>query len=560
MKTTIRRKLLVSIITLLTLLYIITGAITGLYVHSLLLKQADRDNRQVLMQAMQQLDVILQMSEMTARQVMTDEDLRSIDRSTREEQQAQRYVVLSRANTLLSGYTALNPFVANIVVFLPEDRTLSNQGVLLSDHFRGREKMAWYVNFVGGASRSCISDEHETMALGSMQKVVTLAYKFRMLPDDARQENILMIDIPTSMFRDLLQSGGAYPNILVTNDGEQPLVSSPMLGPEDLRGHTNSHGVFHLPDTIALYERMDSVGWNLYYPIPRSEFNRPIALLLTGFAGLYVLVLLVSLLLLSRRIRFLVAPVHRITSTMQAAYKGNLTVSTDEHSGDEFEILSDCFNKLLEDLRRHIQQILQEEHAMKEMQLDLMMSQIHPHFIYNTLHSVVYLIEEGRGEVAIDTVYSLITLLQSVVRLGDKEVFATLGEEIALLKAYAEIASVRYPGMFHLEIHCESPLQCQRVPKVLIQPLVENAIQHGILPSGRVGHVWVRIASWRHGQVEIRVEDDGVGIDAQSLDALWNPEQGKSIHGIGLANIRNRIQFLYPAADSAFAQRPHMVY
>ncbi|MCL2033137.1 MAG: histidine kinase [Oscillospiraceae bacterium] len=555
MKTTIRKKLLISIITLLTLLYVATGTATGIYVHSLLVEQAGANNRQVLIQAIQQIDIILQLGDMTARQIMTDTDIQEVFLEARQDSQLYKYVVLSRANETLTRYIALNPFVANIVVFTPDGFTLSNQGVLLSDHFRSREQQEWFAAFTESSERTVMSGEYETMVLGSTQNVVSLAYKYKIL-SQGWQDNYLMIDIPTYMFRNMLQIDNSYQGLLIVNDEGQTIIASELLFAEDLKGENHRNGVYFLKDTITLYERMDSAGWNLYHPIPKSEFNRPITQLLTGFVGLYIFVLLISIFLLSRRIRTIVEPVHRITSTMQDAYNGNLDVHTEEHTNDEFEILSDCFNKLVGDLKEHIQQMIDEENAKKEIQMDLLMSQIHPHFIYNTLNSVVYLIEEGDGNSAIDLIYALITILQNVVRIGSKEIFAAVSDELEMVKAYAEIASVRYPKMFSLEINCDPLLLNENIPKILIQPLVENAIHHGIIPAGKPGHIWVSIDSVVPQCIDICVEDDGVGITRDCLDAVWRGEKGNAAHGVGIVNIRNRIKFLYNNIEHHFEIEP----
>lgn len=553
MKTTIRKKLLVSIISLLTMLYLITCVAASIFVRGLLVDQADRDNRQVLVQATQQMDIILQMCDMTARQVMTDEDLDGVAQAAHSGPPEQKYVIISRANTVLTRYIALNPFVANIAVLTPDGMTLSNQGVLVSDMFQSRAQAEWFRAFTQSNARMLVSDVVSTRASNQNEEVVILVYKFRMLSQEKGSDSYLMLDIPTEQFRSLLQSEGAYTDILVVNDAGQAVVASDVLAVDDLAGLKNRNGVYSLPKSIALYERMDSVGWNLYYPIPRSDFNRPITLLLAGFVGLYLLALLVVIALLSRRIGSIVAPVHSITTTMQAAYKGNLDVHTDVHSGDELEILSDCFNKLVDDLQKHIGQIIEDENTKKQMQIDLLISQIHPHFIYNTLNSAVYLIEEKNDETAIETIYSLIHILQNVVRIGSKEIFATVGEEIELVQSYTAIAAVRYPGMFTVEVDCEEGMLGESIPKVLIQPLVENAITHGVLPGGRPGSIHVAITCQRPGWLDICVEDDGVGLDEARLEAVLAGRLANSAHGVGLANIRNRIQFLYNAAGHTFS-------
>ena len=269
-----------------------------------------------------------------------------------------------------------------------------------------------------------------------------------------------------------------------------------------------------------------------------------------GLITLVLFVLFISVAFLTKRIGKITRPIHEITTTVQAAYSGNLTVKTNVKSGDELEILSNCFNKLTEDLQLHIDKLISDEKVKKQMQMDLLISQIHPHFIYNTLNSDIYLIEDEEYEESIEMIYALINILQNTVRIDSREIFSTLERELNLLTDYVMIASARYPERFTLEVECDSSLYREFVPKVLIQPLVENAINHGVIPSGSKGKIKV-IIQHRDQWLFISVEDDGIGFDQGKLDAAMS-RSSSDLHGVGLANIFNRISFLYNEAGYKF--------
>lgn len=187
----------------------------------------------------------------------------------------------------------------------------------------------------------------------------------------------------------------------------------------------------------------------------------------------------------------------------------------------------------------------QEVHKLAtEAELRALRAQINPHFLFNALTTIGYLIQSA-PESALQTLMRLTTLLRAVLRQSDGE-FSTLGEEIELIESYLEIERARFEDRLRVLIDVPEPLRSVRIPALLIQPLVENAIKHGISPQRAGGEVVIlarsscgvangSLPSFGDETLQIWVRDTGAGASEAAL------EHGRQ-HGVGLANVEQRIQ------------------
>ena len=169
--------------------------------------------------------------------------------------------------------------------------------------------------------------------------------------------------------------------------------------------------------------------------------------------------------------------------------------------------------------------------------LDRLRAQLHPHFLFNSLHAISSLVREGRNDDAVRLISGMSDLLRSVLDTEAREL--ALRDEIDLVRRYVEIQQVRFSDRLCVQIDTESATLDLRVPALLIQPLVENAVRHGMTP--RVAKTRVVVRSRRAGErLRVDVEDDGAG-----LPRGWSLEPGA---GTGLKNLRDRLQAMYGAA------------
>jgi len=176
--------------------------------------------------------------------------------------------------------------------------------------------------------------------------------------------------------------------------------------------------------------------------------------------------------------------------------------------------------------------------ALSQAQLDALRRQIEPHFLFNTLNSIAGLVREERNEDAIRMIAGLSDCLRRVLD-GSQQQEATLGEEVEFLEKYLEIQKARFADRLDVRVEVARELYQAQVPSLILQPMVENAIQHGIARRVRGGSVRVG-ASQSDGVLVLRVYNDG-----PSLPADWETSRS----GIGIPNVRNRLRSLYGASS-----------
>ena len=190
---------------------------------------------------------------------------------------------------------------------------------------------------------------------------------------------------------------------------------------------------------------------------------------------------------------------------------------------------------ILRSWRRFAQQRLDAalmREALTRAQLDALRRQIEPHFLFNTLNSAVALMREGRIDAAVDTVVALSDVLRRLIENSPQQEIS-LGEELDCLKQYLAIQKIRFADRLRVEIEVPEALLKARVPCLVLQPLVENAIQHGIAACADAGRVRLT-AACVDGHLHLAVYNDGPALAS-------SPAQS----GIGLTNVRTRLQHLY---------------
>ena len=180
----------------------------------------------------------------------------------------------------------------------------------------------------------------------------------------------------------------------------------------------------------------------------------------------------------------------------------------------------------------------------------MMISKIHPHFIYNTLNSVIVLARKQGNNDVIEMVKALILILQDGMSIHKDLLYDTIETEINVIKAYVTIQNYRYKDKIHLVIDIDDDLYSYRIAKNILQPIVENSIFHGIVPKSTDGTVTVSIHK-KEDKLCIVISDDGVGIDEEMAARIEKgsnymaSNNDNSVHSIALVNVCERLEFLY---------------
>ena len=232
-------------------------------------------------------------------------------------------------------------------------------------------------------------------------------------------------------------------------------------------------------------------------------------------------------------------PISELCDFMLQIDDSNIDKKCQTQGYTEINILRERLNEMLAHMCSLMKNIKQKEEQKRSMELGFLQAQINPHFMYNTLFSVKCMVDMQKNKEASDMLVSFIALLRST--LSEPDVFETVEQEFTLLEKYADIQKLRYSGRIEFVCECDEAVKDKKMPKLLIQPLVENAIFHGIEFKKGGGTVIVR-ACMDGENVNIIVEDDGVGIDRDTLEKINNGEKLSDKNHVGIENVRERIQ------------------
>jgi len=301
------------------------------------------------------------------------------------------------------------------------------------------------------------------------------------------------------------------------------------------------------------YFRMQLDGypeWRMIGVISNHNLNKDLYYILTRIILLGMVILTFSIVMGIHLSKKITDPILKLCKSMQSFQDGEIIEKVEATSKDEVGHLIDGFNSMMDDITVFIQEIYdnQEEKKKSEVaalkfQLELLQSQINPHFLYNTLNTVSYLAMKNRSGEIRELIQSLNMLLRATISNATE--FITIQEELEFLKAYTDIQNYRYNNMIELSFCVDEDALEYLIPKLILQPIVENALLHGIFPREEsVGHVRVSINCYSSG-IDIAVADDGVGMDVTTLQHIQEQTQPHGFNGVGLCNVSERLQLYY---------------
>lgn len=226
---------------------------------------------------------------------------------------------------------------------------------------------------------------------------------------------------------------------------------------------------------------------------------------------------------------------------MRQVEAGDLNVAIKEQGFREARSVSVAFNHMIARIRALMDQIVQEQEKKRLYELNALQAQINPHFLYNTLDSIIWMEERGRSREAITMVSALARLFRISISKGRSII--TVREELEHVRNYLIIQKMRFKDQFTYEIQAQEETLEERTVKLIVQPLVENAINHAIdQTQPEALHIIIK-AFFQGDDLLFTVEDDGIGISPEILENILTSPAGRS--GIGIKNVHERIQLTF---------------
>lgn len=378
---------------------------------------------------------------------------------------------------------------------------------------------------------------------------------------------VIRVDFKSNTFSDVLDetniSRSSFAmllnprNIVCTSDLQSRNVSKSMLSevPSYVRRlnlsdksypYWNSSAVIHGQKFILGIDKIDLTDWQLVLVIPQKDVLATVShdrmQLITIFLIILPLSLLVTYLIsctYTRRISALASQMHNISPE---TFSKEITPS----SKDEIGILTQNFNYMLTKISMLMDEKYRLGEEVKNSELAALQSQINPHFLYNTLDQLYWLGVRNKTPEISNLVMSLSRFYKLSLSKGKSIV--PLRNELDLIQAYVYIQNYRYDNMITLKAEIDSRYLDTELPKITLQPIVENAILHGICEKEEPGTITIT-SSELPGVLLLHISDNGIGMDASTIEGLpLQPQTADSSHGYGLYNIDHRLKLLYGAA------------
>jgi two-component system sensor histidine kinase YesM len=294
-----------------------------------------------------------------------------------------------------------------------------------------------------------------------------------------------------------------------------------------------------------IFSTMPKTNWTVLNIIPYSEFAKEVNLIrrfvfLIGLLSLITTVFL-TLLLSSKITR----PIVELTKRLNSAIKDNLYTSEPIISNDEIGQMSKSFNQMLVQIDTLIKQTIKDQQIKRKLELTSLQHQINPHFLYNTLDSIIWMVESN-DENTVPLIEALSGLFRISLSKGSELI--PLSKELEHAKNYLFIQSMRYLNKFTFDIEADPSLTHYLTPKLLLQPIIENSIYHGIKPKKEKSHISISVKE-SENDIEILIIDDGIGMDESKLSHIFDSDYIKenSSGGVGVDNVNSRIKLYFGA-------------
>jgi two-component system sensor histidine kinase YesM len=420
------------------------------------------------------------------------------------------------------------------------------------------QKQAWYQAAVDAGGRAVFSSSHvQNLVRHRYFWVVSLS---KLLIDIHRgiPVAVLLIDLNYRLIEDLctnvslgkrgyvfiVDSAGNlvfHPRQQVVYSGLKREHVEEVLSSNMSEFEVNDHEGLKLYSIVALQK----AGWKVIgvsYPEELGVDRRSLGRVYTAWGILFLSLTILFSFIISLQIA---RPIKLLRNTIKVVEQGNFDIQAKIERSDEIGELGKDFNIMVQKIKELLQLIIEEQQNKRKSELKALQAQINPHFLYNTLDSVIWMAEDRQHQQVIEMAAALAKLFRISIS-GGREIIS-IGEEVEHVRQYLIIQKMRYKDRLDYEICVPEDLFPYRTVKIILQPLVENAIYHGIKNSPSPGKIIIDGSICYNG-IELKVKDNGVGMSAEVLARIMEDTQGERAfvrRGVGVRNVDERIKLYF---------------
>ena len=463
--------------------------------------------------------------------------------------------ILNQFETILDSRSD----ILNLGIISENGRMFINDGREMTNPDLDIHSQEWYMNALNGSQSSYLSSSHvQHIISGERPWVITLSRGIRdQSSGSTKKEAVFFIDLNYSAISGLcdqnIVGNQGYAFIL---DAEGNIVYHPQQQQLYNELQTENIGLImeSESDTILygkgsgekLYtiSRSEKTGWTVVDSVRVEELlrksNEAQSIYILVAAGLVAVALFFSKFIAKN----ITQPIQKLCESMEKVQEGDFSVSdVVVDSANEIGSLTTSFNVMTHRIQDLMEQNIREQEAKRKSELKALQSQINPHFLYNTLDSIIWMAEGKKNEEVVLMTASLAKLLRQSISNEDEVV--SIGQEIEYARGYLTIQKMRYKDKMEYQIDVDPSILNIPLIKLVLQPVIENAIYHGLKYKESKGFLLVR-GFPKDGNAVLQVIDDGVGMDEETLEHIYEKHKvNYRSNGVGIYNVQKRLQLYY---------------
>ena len=447
--------------------------------------------------------------------------------------------------------------IRNIGLIQKDGNRLFNNGGQQKNAYLDLDTQAWYKNAIT-SNRSVLTSSHvQHVIRGERPWVITVSRGVRNFTGSGNREGVVFIDLNYSAISELCDQnsiGSKGYVFLLDQDGnvvyhpqQQQLYNELQTENIDLVMNTDKETLMDgSGDNARIYtiSRSEKTGWTVVGCTNVAELLKDSKKARSIYVLVAAILVVVALVLSNFIARNITRPLQQLRDSMARVQEGDFGAAEVEvTSRNEVGSLTRSFNVMTSRIQELMKQNIYEQQQKRKSELKALQSQINPHFLYNTLDSIIWMAEGKKNEEVVVMTASLARLLRQSISNEEEQV--PIGQEVEYARSYLTIQKMRYKDKLEFQIQVDAQIMGVPIIKLVLQPLIENAIYHGLKYKEGKGLLIVR--GYREGEnAVIQIKDNGAGMDEQTLSHIFEKHKvNYRSNGVGVYNVQKRLQLYY---------------
>lgn len=473
------------------------------------------------------------------------------DEATKE---GHRKRLLEQFNTILKS----REDIRNIGIVQKDGVMLINSGYQAINPDLDLSTQEWYTNAVDNYNQYCLTSSHvQHVIKGQRPWVITLSREIHNFYGTGNSDGVVFIDLNYNAIIDLCDQNSigdkGYVFILdqdgniVYHPSQQQLYNE--LQTENIDTVMNADSDIVVTgegddEKIYTLSHSETTGWTIVGCVNMAELLKDSREANNIYVMTAIVLVAIAMILSSFIARSITLPIQKLRDSMKKVQEGDFKAADVViPSKNEIGSLTTSFNAMTHRIEELMEENVKEQEQKRKIELKALQSQINPHFLYNTLDSIIWMAEGKKYEDVVLMTASLARLLRQSISNEDETVL--IGQEIQYVKSYLTIQKMRYKDKLEFEINVDPFINSVHIVKLVLQPIVENAIYHGLKYKESKGLLTVT-GYQKNQNAVIEITDDGVGMDEETLNHIFEKHKvNYRSNGVGVYNVQKRLCMYY---------------